>query len=82
VEDGVGAAAHGHVEDEGVAEGVGSGDVAGKGAVGDGQFDGTAGGGAPQVLAGGVDREDGAVAGQAETERLGQAVHAVGGEHA
>ncbi len=88
VQDGVGRTAHGHVHGEGVGERGAGRDRPWQDAVvvlvvpplrqvhnGPPGLD-------EQVAAGGGGGEGGAVAGQGEPKRLGQAVHRVGGEHA
>ncbi len=88
VQHGVGGAAHGDVERDGVLEGFEGGDVARQRAlvvllvVALGQLDDGATGLAEQLLAVGVGGQRGAVARQGQAQRFGQAVHGVGREHA
>ncbi len=81
VEDGVGGAAHGHVEGDGVFEGFLGEDVGGADIFVDEVDDGAAGG-FKEAVAGGINGEDGAVAGEGQAEGFAEAVHGVGGEHA
>ena len=84
----IGGAAHGDVEGHGVLEGLEGGDAAGSGGevvvlvVAAGQIDDGAASLEEELLAVGVGGHDGAIAGLGETERLVEAVHGVGGEHA
>ena len=88
VQHGVGGAAHGDVERHGVLESLEAGDgtrqhrsvVLLVPALG--QFDDQAPGTQKQILAVGMRCQQGTVAGQAQSQRLGQAVHRIGGEHA
>ena len=85
---GVGRAAHGDVERHGVLERLEAGDRARQRGlvivlvVAAGEIDDEMAGLDEQALAVGVGGHDRAVAGQREAERLGEAVHGVGGEHA
>ena len=77
----VGGAAQGHIAGQGVADGAFVDDLAGGHIVLDQIHDGHTGLFA-QLQTLGVNRRDGAVAGQGNADGLAQAVHAVGGVHA
>ena len=85
---GVGRAAHRNVERHGVLERLEIRDRARQHAlvvllvVAAGEIDDQMAGFDEQPLAVGVGRDDRAVAGQRKPQRLGQAVHRIGGEHA
>ena len=85
---GVGRAAHGDVEAHRVLERLEAGDRARQHAlvvllvIALGEVDDQMAGLDEQLLAVGVGGDDRAVAGQRQAERLGQAVHRIGGEHA
>ena len=87
VQDRVGRPAHGHVQRHRVLERVPGGDGPGQHrlvavlVVAPGQLDDQRAGLLEQLAAGGVRGQRGAVAGQRQPHRLGQAVHRVGGEH-
>ena len=81
VQDGIGRAAHGHIEDEGVIERFLRDNRQRLDVFAD-HFDDLLAGLLVQVLPPRVGRQDRAVAGQGHADRLAQAVHAVGGEHA
>ena len=87
VEDGVGAASHGDVECHGVEEGLAGGYAAREHAlvavlvVGECVPDNLSGGLLHEAHAVAVCGEDGAVAGQCESNGFGQGVHGVGCEH-
>ena len=81
VQDGVGRAAHGHVEHEGVVERLEGDDVERLEVLLD-QLHDLPAGGLVQVLPLRVDGQNRAVAGQGHADGLAQAVHRVGGEHA
>ena len=88
VQHGVGRAAHGDVERHGVLEGALRGDAARQCGVvvlfviALGEIDDQMAGLDEQPLAVGMRRQRRAVAGQRQAERLGQAIHRIGGEHA
>ena len=85
---GVGRAAHGDVEAHRVLERLEAGDRARQHAlvvllvIALGEIDDQMAGLDEQLLAIGVGGDDCAVAGQRQAERLGQAIHRIGGEHA
>ena len=87
MEHGVGAAAHGDVEGHGIEERFPGGDAAGQYAlvailiVGQCVLHNLSGGILEESDAVFMGGEDGTVAGQGETDGLGQRVHRVGGEH-
>ncbi len=88
VQHGIGGTAHGDVQRHGVLERRLGGDVARQGCLvillipALGQGDDALARQLEQLLAIGVGRQHGAVARLGEAERLGQAIHGVGGEHA
>ena len=81
MQDGIGGAAQRHIAGQCVADGALVDDLAGGDALVDHVHDGHTGV-LGQLQALGVDRRDGAVAGQGNADGLAQAVHAVGGVHA
>ena len=81
MQDGIGGAAQRHIAGQCVADGALVDDLAGGDALVDHVHDGHTGV-LGQLQALGVDRRDGAVAGQGNANGLAQAVHAVGGVHA
>ena len=88
MQDGVGGTAHGDVHGHGVFKRFFGGDAARQHGfvvllvIAFGDFDNHAAGFEEQFFAAGVGGEVGAVAGQGQAERFGQAVHGIGGEHA
>ena len=81
VQHGVGAAAHGHVDGEGVVDGGERDDVAGQRPVLLGHGDDALGGITVELFASWVGRQHGAVAGQCDADGLAEAVHGVSREH-
>ena len=88
VEDGVGGTTHSHVQCHGIAEGFLGGDGARENGVvflavvASAQVHDGAASLLEKIAAGAVGSQRGAIARQGQAERLGEAVHGVGGEHA
>jgi len=81
VQDRICAPAHGHIEDEGIVNCVAGDNVARLEPLAR-QRHGTHAGLPPEPSAGGIHRQDRTVARQPEADRLGQAIHGIGREHA
>ncbi len=82
MQNGIGTAAHCHIQSERIVERLFISDVFGKRTAFQSHFHNPAGGGFPEFFPFGAGRGNGAVAGKSQTDRFGQTVHAVGGEHA